>query len=192
MKRRKKIKRKKKAKGGKLFLTCLLLLVLAIVLILKLPPVLYPATYNNVVQSSAKENNIDPMLVFALIKAESNFNKDAVSASGAVGLMQLMPDTASWISNKMGIDYEEAELTDVRTNIKLGTWYLSYLLNEYDNDVALAVVAYNAGYGNVNEWLKNGVWDGTLEDSSNIPYEESRDYLRRVLANYDKYKSLYD
>ena len=190
MKRR--LSAKPKYKLRKTFLIFIIMIVIAAVLLLKLPPVLYPISYNEEVRTAAATNDVDPMLVFALIKAESNFQPEAVSKSGAVGLMQLMPDTAAWIAGKTNLEYDKAMLSQPQCNIQMGTWYLSYLLEEFNGDIALAIVSYNAGYGRVKEWLKLEIWDGTAEDSVNIPYEESRDYLRRVLANYDKYKSLYE
>ncbi len=190
MKRR--LSAKPKYKLRKTFLIFIIMIVIAAVLLLKLPPVLYPISYNEEVRTAAATNDVDPMLVFALIKAESNFQPEAVSKSGAVGLMQLMPDTAAWIAGKTNLEYDKAMLSQPQCNIQMGTWYLSYLLEEFNGDIALAIVSYNAGYGRVKEWLKLEIWDGTAEDSVNIPYEESRDYLRRGLANYDKYKSLYE
>lgn len=107
---------------------------------------IYPIEYSDYVEKYAKENNIDKYLIYAIIKAESNFNPDVTSGSGAKGLMQLMEETAVERSNQIHEEtIETHDLYDPKTNIELGTSYFAYLLGLYDNNIILALTAYNAG-----------------------------------------------
>lgn len=107
---------------------------------------MYPIEYSDYVEKYATENNIDKYLIYAIIKAESNFNPDVTSGSGAKGLMQLMEETAVERSNEIHEEtIETHDLYDPKTNIELGTSYFAYLLGLYDNNIILALTAYNAG-----------------------------------------------
>ena len=107
---------------------------------------IYPIEYSDYVEKYATENNIDKYLIYAIIKAESNFNPDVTSGSGAKGLMQLMEETAVERSNQIHEEtIETHDLYDPKTNIELGTSYFAYLLGLYDNNIILALTAYNAG-----------------------------------------------
>lgn len=130
--------------------------------------------------------NIDSLLIYSIIKAESNFNSNAESNSSAIGLMQLMENTAQEIEE----DITKEKLYNAETNIKIGVEYFSKLLEHYDN-INLAIVAYNAGMGNVDKWIEQGI---ILEDGSNIenvPFKETNIYARKVLRDYEIYKKLY-
>lgn len=109
--------------------------------------------------------------------------------------MQLMPSTAEWAMQQMKLrsHFSLEQLKDeVDPNITIGTWYLKSLINMYDNNIVAAVAAYNAGPGNVNEWLKNGTWDGSLDTAKNsIPFNETRMYVKKVFHYYEKYKNVY-
>ena len=148
---------------------------------------IYPLEYAEYANIYADEYNIDPLLIFAIIKAESNFNTEAKSNNNAKGLMQLMEKTAKDISNEENID-----LFDPETNIKLGTSYLSTLLKKYDYQIGIALAAYNAGMGNVNTWIERGIIGADDSDLENIPYKETNMYVRKILNNYKIYKELYD
>lgn len=116
---------------------------------------IYPQDYSEYVYKYSEEYNVDPLLIFAIIKAESNFNPNVVSSSEAIGLMQLMDATAEEISNKLNILYvKKASLYNPELNIQLGTRYFSNLMKEYNNNYLLALTAYNAGIGNVNKWIE--------------------------------------
>lgn len=152
----------------------------------------YPIKYERIINQQASEYDIDPFLILSVIKAESNFNEQVVSSQNAIGLMQLKLDTAKWCAEKMGYDKEitKTALFDPETNITIGIWYLNYL-EEYYNDMQLALVAYNAGIGNVDKWLKNEkLSDGTrlLE----IPFSETKGYVNKINTYYEWYKSLYN
>lgn len=177
----------------------LLLLGLAVVLAVYLgvlwhnylPYWLYPTPYYDEIIAEAKESDIDPKLVLAVAKVESSFNPAAVSPVGAVGIMQLMPNTAEWLAAKLGEPYEGDRLTDPEYNIHIGTEYLRFLMDYWNWDVVKAVASYNAGQTKVTEWLNSGIWNGTLADAEQIPYEETRDYVKKVLEVYRQYNELY-
>jgi len=150
---------------------------------------IYPLRYENYIVKYSGKYDVDPYLVASVIKIESNFNPNAVSEKGAVGLMQLMPDTAVWAAKTMGIKKEKIDLMDPETNIMLGTWYLSDLLKEFDGNLVLALAAYNGGRGNVKEWIDKGLIDKNSEE--NIPFEETKFFVMRVKKAYYWYKKLY-
>ncbi len=144
-----------------------------------------------ILQYSAK-NGIDPFLVAAIIKNESDFNQKAVSRAGAVGLMQIMPETGRWIAAQMGLSgYSEAALYDVTTNIRMGCWYVNELEHEFHRNLTLLAVAYNAGRGQTREWMRLNGWDYDFTDVQHIPYADTRTYVSRVLRDRDRYYLLY-
>ena len=141
----------------------------------------------------SEENGLDKYLVYAVIKAESNFNPNVKSNADARGLMQLMEETAVERSNVIeNEDIEAYDLYDPETNIKLGTSYLSYLLELYDGNTVLAIIAYNAGLGNVKQWIKDGVIKPDGSDIENIPYKETGNYVRKILRDYQMYLKIYE
>lgn len=151
----------------------------------------YVQTYAEYVYPYAEEKQVDPLLVFALIKAESNFKADAVSKSNARGLMQLMEATAVDVAKKAGISFETEDLYDPETNIRLGIYYFSSLMQKYKN-VTIALTAYNAGSGNVDKWIDNGTIKADGSDAENIPYQETNHYVRKILRDYEIYQRLYE
>lgn len=153
---------------------------------------IYPKKYEEYVEKYAEENNIDPLLIFSIIKAESNFKENAESSSGAVGLMQLMEETAKEIAESMDEPIlEKEDLKEAETNIKIGTKYYSILQKNYDGNMLLALTAYNAGIGNVNTWIKNGIIKSDGSDIENIPYKETNMYVRKIIRNYKMYNKIY-
>lgn len=152
----------------------------------------YVYPYHDTVMKYASMYRVDSNLTAAVIKNESKFRREVHSHRGAVGLMQLMPDTAKWIAGQLGdTEYSEQGLHEPDRNIRYGTWYLSTLQKEfYGNDV-LALAAYNAGRGNVQEWIKEKDWPKDFSDIDAIPFEETRDYVRQVLNDQKKYRELY-
>lgn len=153
---------------------------------------IYPTTYSEYVYKYAKEYEVDPILVFAIIKAESNFNPNVVSPSNAIGLMQLMEATAEEIARKQEIKFVEGEtLFNPEQNIMLGTKYFSNLMKEYKNNYLLALTAYNAGIGNVKRWIEQGIIKEDGSDIENIPYKETNNYVRKILRDYKIYEKLY-
>ena len=107
--------------------------------------------------------------------------------------MQIMPETGEWIAEETGmIGFRPEMLNDVSTNLRMGTWYLAYLLREYDGNTVLALAAYNAGRGHVDEWMKEYGWDRGFSEIDSIPFSETREYVKVVMQNEEKYKELYE
>lgn len=157
---------------------------------------LYPFPYRSTVESYSSRWKVDKFLAISVMKVESNFSEVAHSQSGAVGLMQIMPETAAWIAYQLGEAPEEAindieHLHDPETNIRYGTWYLAELEDEFKGNDVLALAAYNAGRGNVHKWIKENNWSENFSDADKIPYAETRDYVKRVLHCREKYAKLY-
>lgn len=151
---------------------------------------IYPLKYADVIQKYSEEFGVDPYLIAAIIKVESGYKTNVISKKGACGLMQLMPDTAKWIAKNINMEnFNIAMLTQPEINIKMGTWYFSSLLKEFDNDTTLALAAYNGGRGNVAQWIKSGFFvDG---NSDKIPFEETKGFIKKVKKAHKWYKRLY-
>lgn len=171
------------------------LLVIALALFLRTPyfaRMYYPYPYREIVETNAAAFGLDPLLITAVMRTESKFEPRAVSRKGALGLMQIMPSTAEWIAPRLGVNNFRAEmLFEPEINIRFGSWYLAELETEFEGRLDVVIVAYNAGRGKVRGWLANGVWSGCFEDKENIPYAESRIFLRRVRHAYAQYIRLY-
>ncbi|AWB44089.1 lytic transglycosylase [Paenibacillus sp. CAA11] len=153
----------------------------------------YPIYYKEEIRYHAGKNHIDPFVVAAIIQVESKYKPDKESRKGALGLMQIMPDTAKWVMDKKklkGITFESIS-HEPNMNIEIGTWYLNYLSEQFDGNMFAVIAAYNAGPANVKSWLKNGRWDGSLETSKNIPFGETRHYVQRVAHYYKQYTQIY-
>ena len=144
---------------------------------------MFPKRYENYIVEYSNEFGLEKELVYAVIKVESDFKKDAVSKSGALGLMQILPSTAKWIAKELGEDYLDEKMFEPKTNIKFGCFYLNYLFEKFDS-LEVVICAYNAGEGNVLEWIENG----RLEKDK-IDFEETRNYLKKVEKYYRVYKS---
>lgn len=153
----------------------------------------YPFPYRDQVVRYAHENRLDPYLVAAVILVESSFEPSAVSPRGARGLMQIMPSTAVWIAGMTGEDdYNPDMLFDPELNLRFGTWYLSQLLVQFEGNRIAALAAYNAGRGQISEWLSEGIWDGSLENREDIPFLETRNFVNRVEHSYSRYRRIYE
>lgn len=154
---------------------------------------LYPVKYKCIVLKEAENEKIEPSLVASVILVESKYKIHATSEPGAKGLMQIMPETAKYIQEIRGQeDFKVEDLHDPEENIKIGTWYLAHLLKKYEGNEFLALSAYNAGEGNVDEWKKENAWDNKFSDISKIPFTETKAYVAKVLKVQKKYKELYD
>lgn len=152
---------------------------------------IYPKKYEQYVDKYSQECDVDNLLVYSIIKVESNFNEKANSHAEAIGLMQLMENTA--VETYGHIEAQTVnveELYQPEINIKIGTYYFSTLLTQYNN-VGLALAAYNAGMGRVDKWIKEGTIKQDGSDLENIPFKETNLYVRKVLNIYEKYKNLY-
>ncbi len=156
---------------------------------------MYPIHYKQMIIEQSRAHSVDPYLIAAIIRVESNYKLDKTSEKGAVGLMQLMPQTAQWITQRTRGEISNVkQLQDPMMNIRYGTWYVHFLSDQVvpkeatkEVEISLIAAAYNAGPGNVLKWSRQGVWDGTLMQSSKIPFGETRHYLNRVHYYYDKY-----
>ena len=149
----------------------------------------FPMPYQAEVQAQATAIGLDPAYVYGLIRQESRFIMDARSSVGASGLMQIMPATARWTAKKIGLEYSPEQIADRATNLKLGTSYLKLVLDDFGGSQALAAAAYNAGPGRPRRWregpmLETAIW------AENIPFAETRDYVKKVLSNATYYAAL--
>lgn len=154
---------------------------------------LYPVKYRQDIVISANNYKLEPHLVAAIIRVETNYKTGVVSKKGAIGVMQLMPDTAKWVIERGGFTNVTLDAISNRADIgiEIGSWYLNSLYNQFDGNMYTAIAAYNAGPGTVNRWLKGGTWDGQLDTVDQVPYGETRHYIQRVIYYYNKYKDLY-
>ena len=153
----------------------------------------FPMPFKDAVVARAKQINLDPAYVYGLIRQESRFIMDARSSVGASGLMQVMPATARWTAKKIGIvDFQAHQINDRDTNIAIGTGYLKLVLDDFAGSMAMAAAAYNAGPGRPRSW-RGQPGDPVLEAAiwaENIPFAETRDYVKKVLANTTNYAAL--
>ena len=146
----------------------------------------FPMPFRNEVTARAGEIGLDPAYVYGLIRQESRFVMDARSSAGASGLMQLMPATARWTAKKIGLSYTSDLITDRDTNLRLGTAYLKLVLDDFGGSQALAAAAYNAGPGRPRRWRDGPVLE-TAAWAENVPFAETRDYVKKVLSNASYY-----
>ncbi len=160
-------------------------LILAFVLARTLIYREFPAPYRSAVEKYGREYGVDTSLIYAVIKAESNFDPAAVSHAGAKGLAQLTDDTAAYVADMIGISYDSGDSFKAEKNIRLSVYYLHYLLNKYNGDLPCTIAAYNAGEGNVDRWLaENGNIDA-------IPFKETERYVKKVRLYRRIYRILY-
>lgn len=151
----------------------------------------YLAPYRERFRAYAAEHGLDEAWVFGLVRQESRFVADARSSAGASGLMQLMPATAKWVASKLGMkQYRQAIVTDLDINISLGTYYLRHVLDTLDNQPVLASAGYNAGPGRARAWRAEEEMEGALY-SETIPFNETRDYVKKVMANATYYARVF-
>jgi soluble lytic murein transglycosylase len=141
------------------------------------------------VLAAAREVGLDPAFMYGLIRQESRFMLSARSHVGASGLMQVMPATAAWTARKLNIPYSPELITDRHTNLRLGAGYLRLVLDDFQGAQALAAAAYNAGPGRPRRWREGPTLDAAAW-VENIPFTETRDYVKKVLANATVYAHL--
>lgn len=153
---------------------------------------IYQLNHKDTIKEMSEKYDLDPYMVCAVIYTESKFDDDVVSNAGAVGLMQIMPNTGEWIAKKAKFsDYTDDSLKDPAMNIKLGCWYLNYLETKFNGSVQLMLASYNAGPSNVSSWLGNTSYSSDGKTLTKIPYKETENYVTRVMNAYERYKSLY-
>ncbi len=152
----------------------------------------YPAPYRDTLQGRIRENNLEEAWVYGLMRQESRFVTQAKSDAGAAGLMQIMPATARWVAKRLGMrDYRKALISQLETNLKLGTYYMKNVLSSLDNNPVLASAAYNAGPARARQWRAEKPLEGAIYVES-IPFDETRDYVKKVLSNTVYYAKLFD
>ncbi len=149
---------------------------------------LYPLKDKQIVFEYADMYGLERALVFSIIKVESSFDANAKSSAGALGLMQITPDTAEYIAFLQGI--KNYDLKNKRTNVNFGCFYIKYLMQKF-KDKQTAIVAYNAGEGNVSLWLNNPEYSNDKITLKKIPFPESREYVKKINQTFAKYKKLY-
>ncbi|WP_374640205.1 transglycosylase SLT domain-containing protein [Hydrogenophaga sp.] len=150
----------------------------------------FPMPHRDAVVRRSREIGLDPAYVYGLIRQESRFVSDARSGVGASGLMQVMPATARWTARKIGLtDFQPQQITDRETNIQIGTAYLKFALDDFEGSLPLAAAAYNAGPGRSRAWRNGPVLPAEVW-IENIPFEETRDYVKRVLSNTTNYAAV--
>ncbi|WP_084262118.1 lytic transglycosylase domain-containing protein [Ruminococcus sp. NK3A76] len=152
----------------------------------------YPTSYEEYVLKYSREYNVEPEFIYAVIKTESGFDENAVSNVGARGLMQLMEDAYSWVKYRLDdkSEYNFDVMFDPETNIRYGTYYLSFLLEKYDGSIDLAAAAYHCGLGLVDSWIEQGTIDPQNFKVEQIPEEndQTSHYINKIRKAYDAYK----
>lgn len=151
----------------------------------------YLKPYSDEIFKSAKEYNIDPYLLWALMREESYYKSDAVSRVGALGLMQIMPSTAKDIASRLKVKFNEKDLLEPGQNIRFGAFYLGSMLAMFSGDVDKALAAYNGGAGNVGKWRYSKLGSTKEDFPTAISFLETRDYITKVSNSYLIYKKLY-
>jgi soluble lytic murein transglycosylase len=175
-----------------------LIAVLGAILLIGLHPLKHavqeitlPLRHEDIIRQQAHKKGLDPALVAAVIYQESKFS-DRTSVAGARGLMQITPDTARFIAKQSGgIRFVQADLATPQINIAYGTWYLRWLMDRYDGRQALALAAYNAGFGHVDRWVAAAGGPDAFDPNADIPFPETRNYVQQVLERRRDYARRY-
>jgi soluble lytic murein transglycosylase len=156
-----------------------------------LPQLGLPLADASLIRTQAAEKHLDPTLIAAVIYAETKFDP-RTSSAGALGLMQIEPETAAFIAQHSGgVDFRTSDLATPAVNLAYGSWYLRFLLDHYGGQELPAVAAYNAGLGVVDRWVAQAREEGRSLEAPAIPYAETRDYVERVLAAQSAYRTTY-
>ncbi len=153
---------------------------------------LYPKDYSEFVEKYCAEYSVSEDFAYAFIKCESNFNPNAESKAGAKGLMQLTPETFSYLSKKLtGEAIDESQIFEPELNIRFGIYYISYLSEKFKGDKSLVIAAYNAGPARVEEWLNNKKYSADGKTLKTYPYKETENHIEKIFSAENKYKTLY-
>ena len=153
----------------------------------------HPTDFKSYISTYSAEYNIPEYIIFAIIETESGFDKEAISHSGALGLMQMMPATFAWLTGPEHLNerLDSEDLFDPETSIKYGTYYLNYLYKKFDYNWDNTFAAYNGGEGNVAKWLSSEEHSDGQGNLTYIPSDETRNYVKKVNKNIEIYKNLY-
>jgi len=171
-----------------------ILAILCILLYVYAKTFIYKTPYLEYIEESCFGSSIDPYLVLSIIRVESGFNPNAVSNKEARGLMQVRDATFADVSDMFSDTSKNIDLYNPETNIKIGIAYFKKLVNKYDGNYYIALLAYNAGMGNVDSWITRGIIKDDLDNYivPSIPFNETKNYLRKVISTYNIYKILYN
>ena len=173
------------------FIKFILFLIIIFVLMFSAGRYIYKTKYIDIINTECAKYEINLTEILSIIKAESNFNPDAVSSKNAIGLMQITLETANWCCEIMNMDYvTKSDLCVPETNIKIGVYYYNYLLDRYNN-INTALAAYNAGMGNVDRWLTDEQFSKDGTNITTTPYPETNRYITKINNNIKIYKLLY-
>jgi soluble lytic murein transglycosylase len=157
----------------------------------KIQELVLPLQHEDIIRQQAREKNLDPALIAAMIYQESKF-EDRTSSAGAKGLMQILPGTAQFIARKSGgTAFQLRDLATPQINIAYGSWYLRYLIDRYGGNETLAVAAYNAGEHNVDTWVSRAGGSSSFDPSADIPFPETRNYVASVMDHRKQYRDKY-
>ena len=175
-----------------------LLAVLGALLVIGLHPLKHaveeitlPLKHEDIIRQQARDKDLDPSLIAAVIYQESKF-RDQTSHAGARGLMQITPETAEFIAKRSGgTAFSQEDLATPQINISYGSYYLRYLLDHYDGNTELALAAYNAGQTNVDRWVRDAGGEGEFDRTDDIPFPETRNYVENVFDLRGDYRREY-
>jgi soluble lytic murein transglycosylase len=154
---------------------------------------LHPMDYSEIISAASEEFDIPEYIIYATIKVESDFDPNAVSSAGAIGLMQMIPSTFEWLTGPQHLDenLSTKSLDDPNVNIRYGTYYLSYLYKKFDYNWDNTFAAYNGGETNVASWLKDPQYSDLKGNLTNIPLKETENYVKKINKEIDTYRELY-
>lgn len=175
------------------------ILAIVLALIIAIAGVLYfggkavfPLQYREAIDKWATAYGVDPYLIMGIIRAESSFQPDAVSSADAMGLMQITEETGAQIAQWLEVeDFQTAQLFEADCNIRFGTYYVSWLMEQFDGNLKNALAAYNAGIGTVQGWLADSRYSTDGVALQNIPFQETADFVKRVTTYEAVYRALY-
>lgn len=173
----------------KSFFTTLFFVIIVIAVTLWIFRGIFPIKHESTILKYAEEYRVKPPLVYALIKAESNFRENAQSHAGAKGLMQITDETFEYCLKKLGIS--DVNIFNTQANIQCGIWYLSYLLDKYDGNTENAIAAYNAGETNVDRWLKDSNYSKDSKNLLDIPFGETKRHVGKIQRYVKIYEYIY-
>ena len=174
---------------GSFVIVIILVVVLSINSVIR---IYFPLHYSEHIENYSKKYNLNPYLVAAIIRTESNFKPEAKSPKNAYGLMQITSSTGEWAAKEMKIDsFSVEQLTDPEYNIRMGCWYIDNLKKEFQGNMDLVIAAYNGGRGNVQKWLADEEHSKDGKNLYYIPFKETDKYVKRVKVYYNLYKLLY-
>ena len=153
----------------------------------------HPMIYVDIIYAASLEFEVPQYIIYATIKVESDFDQYAESSAGAIGLMQMMPDTFEWLTSDehLAENLSRKKLEDPETSIRYGTYYLSYLYRKFDYNWNTAFAAYNGGEGNVAEWLQSSKYSDMNGNLTDIPFKETKNYVKKINSAIKTYQNLY-